>query len=257
MVNDFMVCVDRIIASACLQSSSVNDFEVGSSGIHQIFNEDDNKIQREIKENNHHKINCSSSSSSSSCSCMVEKEMKECRICQEEDDDNSLESPCACNGTLKFAHRKCIQKWCNKKGDITCEICNQVFTPDYSPPPKPVSDVMAVDLSQAWGHHFGFRDHHLLALAAAERQLLESEYDDYAVANAGNVTYLRSIAIILMFVLLIHQVLMITRDFGLMQGYMTFFHFEVSFLQIAGFLLPCYALARSWYILYTRRRRQV
>lgn len=50
--------------------------------------------------------------------------------------------------------------------------------------------------SQAWGHHFGLRDHHLLALAAAERQLLESEYDDYSVANAGNVTYLRSIAIV-------------------------------------------------------------
>uniref|UniRef100_A0A803KTN3 RING-CH-type domain-containing protein n=1 Tax=Chenopodium quinoa TaxID=63459 RepID=A0A803KTN3_CHEQI len=132
--------------------------------------------------------------SSSSSSCLLQKE---CRICQEEDDDHSLESPCACNGTLKFAHRKCIQKWCNKKGDITCEICNQVFTPNYTLPPKPVPDVMAVDLSQAWGHHFGFPDHHLLALAAAERQLLESEYEDYAVANAGNVTYLRSIAIII------------------------------------------------------------
>uniref|UniRef100_A0A251S9P1 Putative zinc finger, RING/FYVE/PHD-type n=1 Tax=Helianthus annuus TaxID=4232 RepID=A0A251S9P1_HELAN len=26
-----------------------------------------------------------------------------------------------------FAHRKCFQKCCNKKGDITCEICNQVW----------------------------------------------------------------------------------------------------------------------------------
>lgn len=78
----------------------------------------------------------------------------------------------------QFAHRKCIQKWCNKKGDITCEICNQVgchilfyvldfclkdckllyksmnyvvhllqvFTPNYLPPPKPASDVLAVDI---------------------------------------------------------------------------------------------------------------
>ncbi|XP_021845546.1 uncharacterized protein [Spinacia oleracea] len=244
MVNDFMVCVDRILASACLQSSSTED---GVSGVHQIIDQKINQI-----ENNNNQKNMSSCCSS--LSCLLQKE---CRICQEEDDDTSLESPCACNGTLKFAHRKCIQKWCNKKGDITCEICNQVFTPNYTLPPKPVPDVMSVDLSQAWGHHFGIRDHHLLALAAAERQLLESDYDDYAVANAGNVTYLRSIAIILMFVLLIHQVLMITRDFGLMQGYLTLFHFEVSFLQLAGFLLPCYVLARSWYILYTRRRRQV
>ncbi|MFS7993555.1 putative E3 ubiquitin-protein ligase MARCH [Helianthus anomalus] len=26
-----------------------------------------------------------------------------------------------------FSHRKCIQKWCNKKGDITCEISNQAL----------------------------------------------------------------------------------------------------------------------------------
>ncbi|KAL2920847.1 putative E3 ubiquitin ligase SUD1 [Bienertia sinuspersici] len=190
MVNDFMVCVDRIIASACLQS--VNQLET-NSGFHQI--NDDKNIQ---------KIKPETMNTVSSSSCLLQKELKECRICQEEDDDNSLESPCACNGTLK------------------------VFTPNYSHPPKPAPDVMAVDISQAWGPHFGFREHHLLALTAAERQLLESEYDDYAVANAGNVTYLRSIAIIV----------------------------EVSLLQIAGFLLPCYALVRSWYILYTRRRRQ-
>lgn len=33
-------------------------------------------------------------------------------------------SCCICN--VQFAHRKCIQRWCNKKGNITCEICNQV-----------------------------------------------------------------------------------------------------------------------------------
>ena len=27
---------------------------------------------------------------------------------------------------IQFAHRKCVQRWCNEKGDITCEICHQV-----------------------------------------------------------------------------------------------------------------------------------
>ncbi|XP_042488271.1 uncharacterized protein LOC122068469 isoform X9 [Macadamia integrifolia] len=49
----------------------------------------------------------------------------ECRICQEEDHIKNLEIPCACSGSLKFAHRKCVQLWCNEKGDITCEICHQ------------------------------------------------------------------------------------------------------------------------------------
>ncbi|KAM0014407.1 putative E3 ubiquitin-protein ligase MARCH [Helianthus debilis subsp. tardiflorus] len=29
---------------------------------------------------------------------------RECRICQEEDDEHELESPCACNGTLKVEY---------------------------------------------------------------------------------------------------------------------------------------------------------
>ncbi|KAK3435354.1 hypothetical protein EUGRSUZ_C00071 [Eucalyptus grandis] len=53
-------------------------------------------------------------------------QMAECRICQDEDSVSNLESPCACSGSLKYAHRKCIQHWCNEKGDITCEICHQV-----------------------------------------------------------------------------------------------------------------------------------
>ncbi|KAF7119600.1 hypothetical protein RHSIM_Rhsim13G0122500 [Rhododendron simsii] len=26
---------------------------------------------------------------------------------------------------LQYAHRICIQRWCNEKGDIVCEICHQ------------------------------------------------------------------------------------------------------------------------------------
>ncbi|RRT50796.1 hypothetical protein B296_00039053 [Ensete ventricosum] len=70
----------------------------------------------------------------------------ECRICQEEDEDCNLEIPCSCCGSLKFiwccsfcdigyrlllvqyAHRKCVQRWCNEKGDTVCEICLKVMT---------------------------------------------------------------------------------------------------------------------------------
>ncbi|KAJ0786155.1 putative E3 ubiquitin-protein ligase MARCH [Helianthus annuus] len=50
----------------------------------------------------------------------------ECRICQEEDTIKNLEVPCACSGSLKFAHRKCVQRWCDEKGDTICEICHKV-----------------------------------------------------------------------------------------------------------------------------------
>ncbi|CAN6574788.1 unnamed protein product [Malus baccata var. baccata] len=43
----------------------------------------------------------------------------ECRICQEEDYLHKLEAPCRCNGTLKFAHRDCVQKWINERLSMT------------------------------------------------------------------------------------------------------------------------------------------
>lgn len=29
---------------------------------------------------------------------------------------------------LQYAHRRCVQRWCNEKGNTTCEICQQVDT---------------------------------------------------------------------------------------------------------------------------------
>ncbi|XP_031498685.1 uncharacterized protein LOC116263192 isoform X2 [Nymphaea colorata] len=58
----------------------------------------------------------------------------QCRICHEEEDNElkDMGSPCACSGTLKYAHRKCIQRWCNEKGDTICEICLQKFEPGFT-----------------------------------------------------------------------------------------------------------------------------
>lgn len=242
MVDEFMVCVDRIIASAYFESVNnergerlLSD-EANNHGV-QVVGVDDNK-----------------NGEKGCCSKIL---LRECRICQEEDEQHQMEAPCACNGTLKFAHRKCIQRWCNKKGDITCEICNQVFSPNYDlPPAKNNSDVMTIDIRQAWGAHIDLRDPHFLAFAAAERQFLQAEYEEYAVASSGSMACFRSVVIILMLILLLRQALMLTRDSGMMQESSTFFNIQISLLQLAGFLLPCYAIARSWYIVQSRRRRQ-
>ncbi|KAI8030035.1 Protein NRT1/ PTR FAMILY 5.10 [Camellia lanceoleosa] len=96
----------------------------------------------------------------------------------------------------QFAHRKCIQRWCNKKGDITCEIWSQVYSSNYILPPRAA-------VLRLWP--------------------LILEYDDYSVANRS-LACIRSVAIILMLILLIRQVLMVTRDFGMVQESSTFFN---------------------------------
>ncbi|KAJ8440840.1 hypothetical protein Cgig2_000728 [Carnegiea gigantea] len=70
-----------------------------------------------------------------------------CRICQEAEFESckELEAPCACSGTVKFAHRECIQRWCDEKGDTICEICLQRYEPGYTASPKQPQKIIVPD----------------------------------------------------------------------------------------------------------------
>eukprot|EP00268_Persea_americana_P068901 TRINITY_DN968_c0_g1_i1.p1 TRINITY_DN968_c0_g1~~TRINITY_DN968_c0_g1_i1.p1 ORF type:complete len:298 (-),score=63.06 TRINITY_DN968_c0_g1_i1:357-1250(-) len=182
----------------------------------------------------------------------------ECRICQEEDHINNLETPCACSGSLKFAHRRCVQRWCNEKGDVTCEICHQPYAPGYTaPPPRANSDETTIDISGGWtisGTPLNLHDPRLLAMAAAERHFLEAEYEEYAAANTSGASFCRSTALILMALLLLRHALTITNGDGNNDDASNFF--SLFFLRVAGFLLPCYIMAWAISILQRRRQRQ-
>ncbi|KAL7110181.1 hypothetical protein ACP275_05G009000 [Erythranthe tilingii] len=185
--------------------------------------------------------------------------MGECRICQEEDSFNNLESPCACSGSLKYAHRKCVQHWCNEKGDTTCEICHRQYQSGYTAPPRPPSDETTIDIGGVWqisGNPLDMHDPRLVALAEAERQLFEADYDDYNGTNSSGTAFCRSAALILMALLLLRHALSITGD-GDGDGdedASTFF--SLFLLRAVGFLLPCYIMIWAISILQQRRQRQ-
>ncbi|OIW16941.1 hypothetical protein TanjilG_08524 [Lupinus angustifolius] len=186
-------------------------------------------------------------------------QMAECRICQEEDSISNLESPCTCRGSLKYAHRKCVQHWCNEKGDITCEICHKPYQPGYTaPPPCPRPEETTIDIGGGWrisGTPLDFHDPRLLAIAEAERQFLEAEYDGYAASNASGAAFFRSAALILMALLLLRHALFVTdADADAEDDPSTFF--SLFLLRAAGFLLPCYIMAWAISILQRRRQRQ-
>lgn len=180
----------------------------------------------------------------------------ECRICQEEDSINNLETPCACSGSLKYAHRKCVQRWCNEKGDTTCEICHKLYQPGYTAPP-PLPQDTTIDISEGWtisGTPLDLHDPRLLAMAAAERHFMEAEYDEYAATNASGAAFCRSAALILMALLLLRHALNITNADGDGDDDASTF-FSLFLLRAAGFLLPCYIMA--WAISILQRRRQL
>lgn len=53
--------------------------------------------------------------------------IKECRICFEDDSDEQLIKPCLCNGTTKWIHKSCLQRWRQQNFENDkynkCEIC--------------------------------------------------------------------------------------------------------------------------------------
>ncbi|XP_018433924.1 uncharacterized protein LOC108806333 [Raphanus sativus] len=180
----------------------------------------------------------------------------ECRICQEEDITNNLEAPCACNGSLKYAHRKCVQRWCNEKGDIVCEICHQPYQSGYTAPPPPPPDETIIHIGEDWetGVHLDLSDPRILAMAAAERHFLEADYDEYTESNSSGAAFCRSAALILMALLLLRDALNLTTNPDDEDDPTAFF--SLFLLRAAGFLLPCYIMAWAIGILQRRRQRQ-
>jgi hypothetical protein len=58
---------------------------------------------------------------------MSNDQIKQCRICLDTDHPNDLISPCLCNGSSSYVHRKCLNDWrsenTNGKSFKYCDIC--------------------------------------------------------------------------------------------------------------------------------------
>lgn len=54
-----------------------------------------------------------------------------CRICQcevcEIEDDSPLIAPCLCDGSMKFVHQECLQKWIKSSDKECCELCKYEY----------------------------------------------------------------------------------------------------------------------------------
>eukprot|EP00252_Welwitschia_mirabilis_P027851 TRINITY_DN9721_c0_g1_i1.p1 TRINITY_DN9721_c0_g1~~TRINITY_DN9721_c0_g1_i1.p1 ORF type:complete len:123 (+),score=16.44 TRINITY_DN9721_c0_g1_i1:25-369(+) len=103
-----------------------------------------------------------------------------------------MEIPCACSGSMKYAHRNCVQRWCNEKGDTTCEICQETYKPGYSVPQHSLSNGIPVNISRSWQ----FNDPRVIAVATTEHHLVEAGHDDFREANINCATCCRSILLI-------------------------------------------------------------
>ncbi|XP_020255539.1 uncharacterized protein LOC109832588 [Asparagus officinalis] len=252
MGDHLVLYVDRFITPQSVETIQIGDCSDGSSGDSSLTAVP--SVLAPSKEDSTTKKHEEGNSSSSEEEPLIQT--VECRICQEEDHIKNLETPCACSGSLKYAHRACVQRWCNEKGDIMCEICHEPYKPDYTAPPRPNPDETTIDISGGWtitGTPLDLRDPRILAMAAAQRHFLEAEYDEYASTNASGAAFCRSAALILMALLLLRHALTISNGDGDDDASA---YFSLFLLRAAGFLLPCYIMAWAISILQRRRQRQ-
>ncbi|KAL6954838.1 hypothetical protein U1Q18_048533, partial [Sarracenia purpurea var. burkii] len=101
MVDELMICVDRLIASACFDPVNERESLFSGGGGEVVVAENNRNLS--VMNNSEvaafvKKINGNGGGGGEGCS---KKMVRECRICQEEDEEQEMEAPCACNGTLK------------------------------------------------------------------------------------------------------------------------------------------------------------
>lgn len=175
-----------------------------------------------------------------------------CRICHEEEDgessgskNNTLEAPCACSGTLKFAHRDCIQRWCNEKGDTTCEICLQKYEAGYtSPPSPPKKKSYPADATATVRGRRETRNQRLLAMSGGGLLEMGDAGFSQCPSAATHRTALGCRLAILAFtaLLLVRHMFDVLADER--QDY-PFTIFTLLILRATGILLPMYLLVRT------------
>ncbi|KAJ4974147.1 hypothetical protein NE237_007321 [Protea cynaroides] len=179
----------------------------------------------------------------------------ECRICQDDDYDSNMETPCSCCGSLKYAHRRCIQRWCDEKGDTICEICNQQFKPGYTAPPKlfryggiPMNFRGNWEISRR-----DLRNPQFIAMVATDRNFLDPDHNEYSAATSKTLLCCRIVAIIFMVVLVLrHSLPNIVTGTGEYSVPLLI----LLILRTAGILLPIYIMMRAVTALHRRRQQQ-
>ncbi|XP_060193504.1 uncharacterized protein LOC132622849 isoform X2 [Lycium barbarum] len=178
------------------------------------------------------------------------RKMEECRICHDADEDSNMEIPCSCRGTLQYAHRKCVQRWCNEKGDTICEICRQNFKPDYTAP-APLFCGFPTNMRGNWDISMGVVDYpHFAALVSADHNFMDYDSDEYSAFYPRSLICCRIVAIT--FVLLLMLRTMLPIIFGV-AGDNSVTLVMLYVLKIIGILLAIYVLVKA--LIAVRRRR--
>ncbi|KAK7340910.1 hypothetical protein VNO77_21627 [Canavalia gladiata] len=172
----------------------------------------------------------------------------QCRICHDEDEDSNMDTPCSCCGTLKYAHQKCVQRWCNEKGDTTCEICQQQLKPSYTaPPPPPLFSYGGSPINFGGNREISRRDlhnHQFLAMFTANHEFLDLDFE-YSAPSTRSLMCCRIVAIIFLALLVLRHTLPIIFILNGAGGEYSMTVFMFIVFRIIGITVPMYIMIKA------------
>lgn len=232
-----MLLVDRLLTESTLEAAIERENRLQQSTLSASH---DNMISS-------HQVDVNVRSSSS--------KLVECRICHDEGEDLNMETPCSCRGSLKYAHRKCVQRWCNEKGDIICEICHQQFKPGYSAPP-PLFHYGGVPLNLRGNWEISRRElpnPQIIAMVTSDHDYMDTDFNEYSAPSQRSLICCRLVAIIFMVLLVLRHTLPIIISGA---GEYSATLFTLLMLRTIGVLLPIYIMVRAFTAIQRRRHQQ-
>ncbi|KAG4937695.1 hypothetical protein AAZX31_18G273400 [Glycine max] len=172
----------------------------------------------------------------------------QCRICHDEDEESNMDTPCSCCGTLKYAHKKCVQRWCNEKGDTICEICQRQLKPGYTAPPlPPLLHYGGSPINFGWNWEISRRDfqnHQFIAMFNANREFLDLDFAYSSAPSTRSLIFFRIIAIIFIVLLLLRHTLPIIFILSGARAY-SLAVFMLVVLRIIGMIVPVYIMVKA------------
>ncbi|KAH6761456.1 RING/FYVE/PHD zinc finger superfamily protein [Perilla frutescens var. hirtella] len=236
MGDHFVLLVDRLLTESTLEAAI-------ESGLKQVA---PITVDEAIIDYSFHKDSDAS---------LSPRKVAECRICQDEDFDSNMEAPCSCSGSLKYAHRRCVQKWCNEKGDTMCEICHQQFKPGYTAPP-PIFRFGGLPMNLRGNWQIARRDLNnprIIAMVSSDHSFLDPEYDEYAVSTSRSIVCCRTVAIIFMVLLILRHTLPVIVSRA---GNYSLPLIILLILRVAGIILPICIILKAVTSIIRRRQQQ-
>ncbi|XP_038719626.1 uncharacterized protein LOC120012331 isoform X2 [Tripterygium wilfordii] len=164
------------------------------------------------------------------------RELLQCRICHDEDEDTNMEVPCSCCGSLKQ------------------------FKPGYTapppPPPPPLFYYGGIPMDFRGNWEFSRRDLHnsqFIAMVTTDHEFLDSDIDEYSAISSSGLICCRVIAIIFMVLLVLRHTLPIIITGA---GEYSLTLFTLLMLRTIGILLPIFVMVKAFTAVQRRHRRQ-